>query len=117
VNITVEEHLPGLYEAAEKVSAGGQEQFRKLTQVSLGLLVVASARGLFDKSWAGWLSAGAFALRSRRSRSPVLIIPCPGGAWYLTSFRTRFTKSPSRLAQQGGDPRRAVRRAWTRRVL
>jgi hypothetical protein len=60
VNVTVEEHLPTLYSAAEATSTRGQDRFRKLTATSLCLLIVAAAGGLIEHEWAGWLSLTAF---------------------------------------------------------
>jgi SMODS and SLOG-associating 2TM effector domain 1/SMODS and SLOG-associating 2TM effector domain 3 len=58
--VLVEDHLPGLYAAAERMSADGQRQFRRYTGATLVLLVVAAACGLIERAWAGWISASAF---------------------------------------------------------
>jgi len=52
--------MPGLYDAAERLSERGQKWFKRGTLAALVLLVVASVLGLIAEPWAGWLSALAF---------------------------------------------------------
>jgi SMODS and SLOG-associating 2TM effector domain 1/SMODS and SLOG-associating 2TM effector domain 3 len=60
--VRVEDHMPGIFGAAETVSGTGQSRFKRLAGSALILLVVSAAGGLFEKSWAGWLSAATFAV-------------------------------------------------------
>lgn len=54
--------MPNAYVVASEASAKGQKWFKRLTFLTLLLLVVAALAGLLEHSWAGWVSAAAFVL-------------------------------------------------------
>lgn len=58
--IRIEDNLPEAYVVASAASAGGQTRFKRLTWISLTMLVVAAAAGIVEQSWAGWVSGAAF---------------------------------------------------------
>lgn len=58
--IRIEDHLPEAYAVASVASAKGQRWFKRLTQASLMLLILAAIGGVVEHPWGGWLSATAF---------------------------------------------------------
>lgn len=60
VSVQIGEHLPEAYAVASQASAKGQRWFKRLTQASLLLLIVAGVGGVIERPWGGWVSGAAF---------------------------------------------------------
>ena len=98
----VEDHMPALYSATEALSANGQARFRRLTALSLGLLILAAVGGVIDSSWGGWLSAIAFV--SSLLTTALWMFRRTETDWYDGRAGAESTKSMTWKFAVGGQP-------------
>jgi hypothetical protein len=102
MSIGIEQHLPGLWQAAEDISARGQREYRRLIGGSLLLLVLAAIGGMIDRPWAGWISAGAFAAST--VTATLWVMRQAENDWYDGRAAAESAKSLAFKYAVGGEP-------------
>lgn len=101
-NVQVEDYLPGVHEAAERLSASGQAWFKRGTLAALALLVAASVFGLITAPWAGWLSALAFG--GSVALTSLMVLRKAEDDWYDGRAVAESVKTLTWKYAVGGEP-------------